>query len=308
MRNILTSFCVSCLFTTVAFGSGGELGEAFGANSLSMGWTAVANPYDNASITVNPAMLSLEERYDLLAGASYGPHPYLGWNATLADSKTSEWVALGVSYQRQYANPELTVADLPGWVPDSYVPSNERLAHDVTLAVASAVLDRKISLGVNGTFVSYEHDRHGNGVTGNIDVGLGFRPLKLLTIGFVGRNILPIEKQSGRLASFSSGIWLADPEVGALGFEIERKLEPVSNYRPYRIGAGLESAVGTARVRTGYRWDATASTHWMTGGIGASNELGGVEYGIAVPLRQPIARAIHQVSLRWSIPTELKGQ
>lgn len=305
MRYFILWVCTFSYSSSVANAAGSELGEAFGANSLATGWTGVANPYDNSAITVNPALLALEERYDLMGGLTYGPHSYLGWNGTLADSKTSKWVALGVAYQRQKANPELSVDDLPGWLPESYIPSNERLAHDVTIGVATAVWERRVSFGVNGTLASYEHDRHGAGFTGNMDVGLGLRPARLLSIGLVGRNLLPIARQSGRLAAFAGGLWIADPEVGALGFEVERKLEPVSNNKPWRVGAGLESVLGSARVRTGYRWDATDASHWVTGGLGAQNELGGVEYGLAIPLSTSSKEVVHQISIRWSIPTEL---
>jgi hypothetical protein len=307
MRYFILWFSTIFCLPSVAVASGSELGEALGANTLATGWTGVANPYDNAAITVNPALLGLEERYDFMAGLSYGPHPYLGWTGTMADSKTSEWVALGISYQRQRANPELTASDLPGWVPEAYLPSNERLAHDVTLAVATAFLQRRVSVGVNGTLISYEHDRHGAGFTGNMDVGIGLRPVSLLTVGLVGRNLLPISRQSGRLAAVAGGFSLADPEVGGFSLELERKLEEVNNHKPWRLGAGVESAVGTTRIRSGYRWDATSSAHWITAGLGAQNELGGVEYGIAIPLRRDFGEIVHQISMHWSIPTELRG-
>jgi hypothetical protein len=305
MRYFILGLCTIFCSPGLAQAAGSELGEAFGANALATGWTGVANPYDNAAITVNPALLALEERYDLMGGLTYGPHPYLGWNGTLSDSKTSEWIALGVAYQRQKANPELSTADLPGWLPESYIPSNERLAHDVTVGIATAIWDRRLSFGLNGTIVSFDHARHESGFTGNMDVGLGFRPAPLLSIGLVGRNLLPIARQSGRLAAVAGGFWIADPEVGGLGFELERKLEAVSNNKPWRVAGGLESAVGNARLRTGYRWDATAAAHWITGGIGAQNELGGVEYGLAVPLNSSFSEAVHQISIRWSIATEL---
>ena len=179
-----------------AHASGSELGESLGANSLGMGWVAVANPYDNAAVTVNPAMLSLEQRYDLLAGASCRSPPLLGLVGCFGGLETSKWLGLGVAYQRQKANPEMSPSDLPGWVPQSYVPSNERLAHDVTLAASTAVWDRRLSIGLNGTFNSYEHVRHGNGITGNMDIGIGLRPVRLLTVGLVGRNILPVREDS----------------------------------------------------------------------------------------------------------------
>jgi hypothetical protein len=178
----------------------------------------------------------------------------------------------------------------------------------VTLAAAMGFLERKISVGLNGTFVSYDHSRTGSGVTGNMDVGLAVRPVPLLSFGVVGRNLLPVDKQSGRLASLASGVWISEPTIGALGFEIERKLEPVINNKPWRVGAGFESTLKVAQIRSGYRWDSPTSTHWVTAGLGAKNEAGAVEYGIAVPLMRGFGSAVHQISVRWSIRTELPAE
>ncbi|MBT3218078.1 MAG: hypothetical protein HN348_03225 [Proteobacteria bacterium] len=280
--------------------------DSMDASQLATGWTAAADARNNGAITVNPGLLALEERYGFLAHLKYGPHPNFGWAASLMDSETSKHVALGLAYNRDVDEPGLATSELPGWVPEDYEISNRRTFHDVTVAVGIPLFKRRFSIGINGTLSIFEHDRLGKGTTGNMDIGLGLRPIPALTMGIIARNFLPIEPQSDRPASLLYGIRLEEPKIGGVAIELDQMLESTGGV-PFEVAAGLTKAIQVARLRLGYRWDGPHEAHWVTTGVSAENEFGGIGYGVAFPVHDFAAgQMIHQLSLNIRINTALE--
>lgn len=279
--------------------------EAFGANTLAMGGTAAANADDNAAITANPGVLGLEKRYDLQGVFSVN-WPSVGWGLSLLDAETNKSISVGAVWRRSIADPPLTDADLPGWVQSGTTPSNVRETHDITLALASPFFERRLAFGLSGNVSIVRHERLGTYATGNMDVGAGAKPVPWLTIGLVGRNLLPIVRQSERPASVMLGLRVADAEIGAIATELDVKTEKITGSR-FTVGAGAEKNLGIGRFRAGWRYEGPVDRHFATVGLGAQNEFGRVEYGVAVPLnRFEVVQMIHRLSLtiRIRLPKE----
>jgi hypothetical protein len=271
---------------------------------MSMGWAGIANPESNSAPTVNPGLLGLSERYHFGGQFAYGPHPQAGWAVTAVDSRTIKSLAIGVTYNRSVDDPELAVEELPGWIPIGTPISNRRVFHDVTLAAAVPLLDRRISFGVNGTVSIFDHDRLGNGLTGNLDTGLGIRPVDFFTLGLAGRNLLPIAAQTDRPATLSYGLRLGTAELGGIEVNMDQILEDTDG-APWELAAGLEKAAEAVQVRGGWRYDGPESRHWLTLGLGAGSSSGSLGYSIALPLTDFTAGGmIHQISLRVSMQTD----
>ena len=163
------------------------------ANQAAMGGAAAAASEDNSAITVNPGLLSLHERYDLHGHFQYGPSAVSRWGASVVDSRTSKWLTMGFYYAGDRGNPPIATADLPGWTLPGETPTNFLRHHNLTLGAATHGFDRRLGVGLSGTWAIFNHDLQGRGSTGNVDVGVGTRPTEWLDVGVAGRNLVPID-------------------------------------------------------------------------------------------------------------------
>ncbi|MBW1877795.1 MAG: hypothetical protein JRI25_18180, partial [Deltaproteobacteria bacterium] len=171
--------------------------EIYGANVEASGRAVAGHPADNASITVNPGLLGLTERYDLHGHVGLGPDGALEWAVSAMDSRTSS-LAFGFAWRRTLAEPELTLDEMPGWrVPGEPIPNRKR-THELTAAFAypvSGAGEMRFSFGINGTLRIHNDDRQGHYLSGNADAGLGVRVDERWSMGLVGYNLLPLNDQ-----------------------------------------------------------------------------------------------------------------
>lgn len=284
-----------------------------GANLSAMGGVGAAASRDNAAITVNPGLLALHPRYDFMGMFRYGPDPGpgspadLGWGFTAMDARTSDVVALGLSYSGDRYEPVLAERDLPGWtIPGAEIPNDKRF-HDFAGALSLAAFQRRLGLGLGVNVTYFDHERQGNGVLFDLHAGIGARPVDWLVIGAAARNVVP-----GRGENRPFGV------VGGVRVESERLLavEVNAEWRdvytvglPVTLATGFEARPGTARIRVGWRRDASDGVHFATAGIGADKDGAGVEYGIAIPLDHPrFASTVHTVSIRFGAPAPIEPE
>ncbi len=253
-----------------------------GANLAAMGGAAAANPDDNAPITVNPGAIALKERYDLHGHFRYGPDQLNQWGFSAVDGRTSNWLTLGLYYAGDRANPPLTPADLPGWTLPGEDPDNIKRHHDFTLAFAGHGWDRRLSAGFSGTFAIYNHDRHGAGSTGNVDVGVAARPVDGFTIGVAGRNLIPVN-DLGELPLTVVGGMRVHGEAGALSADVDWR--DIKADFPLTFAGGGELPIGEIpRLRAGYRYEGPIEQHRLTGGFGLVGASGSIDIGVQVPV------------------------
>lgn len=286
-----------------------------GANLLGMGRVGAAAASDNAAITLNPGLLGLRERYDFHAHFRLGPMgpgsgdaqagpPSLQWAATAMDARTSSAVALGFAYSGDRLDAPLTDRDLPGWWLPGEEITNRKRYHDFAGALAIPLLDRRLSLGLGGNVGLYNHDRQGEGLLWDLHLGLGLQPTPGLTLGLSARDLVPGAGED-RPAQLLGGIRAED--AGNVAFEANVGYTWVPEGEPLSVGAGLEKVAGGAQLRLGGLWSGPEDQLYATAGLGMTDEGGGIEYGIAVPLGPELSLGalVHQVSVRFGAPAEI---
>jgi hypothetical protein len=259
--------------------------EIYGANVEASGRAVAGNPADNASITVNPGLLGLSERYDLHGHVGLGPDGALEWAVSAMDSRTSA-LAFGIAWRRTLAEPELTLEEMPGWrVPGEPIPNRKR-AHELTAAFAYPFLgkgDMRYSFGINGTLRFHDDDRRGRHLSGNADVGLGVRFDERWSVGLAGSNLIPLKDQPDLPAGILAGARFEEPSVAAWSLDAGLQFQDADGL-PLVLRTGGELLIGTTRPRIGYRFEGPTREHWGTVGVGADSEAGSVEYSLSIPL------------------------
>lgn len=253
------------------------LDQVQGAHDLAVGGATAANPTSNASITANPALMGVDERYTFLVGGGYGDRGLHGTVAAL-DSKTAP-VALGLAYTYDRYTPALSTAELPGWNVPGQEATNRKRYDDLALGLAFPFADRRLALGLGGAVSFYNHDRQGKGITGNATAGFAWRPDDRVTVGLTGRNLLPVNSP-GRDPELLAGVWVGDEEIGALMLEGGARFDRGA---PLLLAAGGEVELGSAaRARLGWRLD--DGRHRASLGFGFGTPDAGLDLALQAPI------------------------
>jgi len=270
-----------------------------GANSLAMGAVAVANATDNAATAANAAMLALEERYDLAGTFDVSHAGDLGWHITAADSTRSR-AAFAMGWQRRITNPPPTAAELPGWTVAGVDPVNARRTSLFTAALAYALdEDRTWSVGLSGRVGRVRHDRLGDSLSGDLDVGVGWHPSEEATLGAVVQGVLPIGGILPSPITALVGARYAMTDGPSVAADVGWQLEDASGLG-LLVRTGLEVAAGPVRPRLGLRYDGPDRLTTLSGGVGVENEQGAFDYAILVPVGHQfsVQGIVHVISLR----------
>jgi hypothetical protein len=269
------------------------------ANVFARGGTANAAWDDNAALTSNPGVLGLAVRYDFAGLFQYGPQGDLEWGASIADSRTTPRVAFGIAYVGGITTPPLATADLPGWKLGGEVLDPERRDHQVNVGLAVPLLDHRLSVGVGGEVLFFDREIGGSGTTGNLDLGLGGRPLPWLGLGLAARDLVPTTDGAVRPLTLAAGA-LAIEEFGSAAFDVDYTPE----YGAVDWAAGLEGTVSYGTGRVGFRDSELTGARHFTWGIGFAGDGASLDYGMAVPVgeRLPGDGLAHLISLSFAAP------
>lgn len=267
------------------------------ANLAGSGGTAMAVPEDNASITANPGLLGLEDRYDLHGQIAYGPDGLVRWAASAADARTSKWLDLGFHYSGSKGNPPPVNQELPGWSVVGEEVTNRQQFHQFALAAGGGVLDHRLAFGLGGTLVIYDHEHLGGGSMADLDAGIGIRAAEWLDFGLAGRNLIPLESDDTNLPATERS--LVDrgsllPMTFGVGANLHGKpgalladgeWRPTEENLPIVVAAGGELPLGAMpRLRAGWRYEGPAEQHQVTAGLGAIDQAGSFDVAARVPV------------------------
>lgn len=269
---------------TAFFGAPAQAAEGVVAANLgAMGGAAAGHSEDNAAVTVNPGLIALHERYDLHGHFQYGPDAVSRWGASVVDSRTSKTITAGFYYAGDRGNPPIATDDLPGWTIPGETPSNLRRHHNLTLALGTHGFDRRLAVGLSGTWAIFNHDLQGAGSTGNIDVGMGTRPTDWIDVGVAGRNLVPVN-DIGVLPLTVVGGTRIHGTPGALLADVEWR-EDVERNSPITVSAGGEVLVReSAAIRAGWRLDGPQGEHRLTSGLAATGPGGSLDLAVDLPV------------------------
>ncbi len=274
--------------------------EVLGADLAAQGGVSLAADGSNASITTNPGLLALNQRYDFSAQFGVGPSTGLHWAAGGMDGRTSDAVALGFMYAGDRYEPALATSELPGFWPIGQEIPNMKRQHDFVLALATPIVRDRLSVGLGGYVTIFNNDRDGKGTTGNLDAGLGWKVSDYVTVGASGNNLLPFDPLSERPLTAGAGVRVHGPlaaiEVDGGYLDEDGKGPPVF------VAAGGELAPGGARIRGGYRFEGAARQSVITAGLGVFSEGGALEYGIDIPVGAGWGALSHVIGVRFGAP------
>jgi hypothetical protein len=292
-----------------------------GANLLALGGTGAANPHDNAALALNPGLLGLVERYDFQAQFAYGPTNALQWGLNGMDGRNSA-LAGGFAYSGDRFEPRVRTEDLPGWREVGAEVRNRMRLHDLAVALALPLLDRRLAFGLSSAITWYNHDLLGKGVAFDLQGGVGVRPIDALTFGVAVRNFLPLRGGVDRPTSVvggvrveAPGISLGEPRPAPVAIEanaewIPRQPPSLQDALPLVLSAGVELPLGAARIRAGGRRD-VGGLAWVTAGLGYEREGTAVEYGVGIPTnpvlgprQSALASTVHAIQIRFEAPPE----
>ncbi|MCB9688604.1 MAG: hypothetical protein H6735_26435 [Alphaproteobacteria bacterium] len=275
------------------------------AAQVAMGRTGIASETENTALSLNPGLLGLTDRYDVEGMFRYGPDNGLGWGASVVDARTSDQLAGGLFYSGDSYSPPLTIDDSPGWtIPGEEIP-NRRRFHDFGLGVAFPLADRKLSLGLGALLGYYNHDRIGDGWRFDASAGVGWKPLDTLTLGLMGRGLVPWGEQDVE-ASTGLGVRFHPRK-----FVIEGNaawLPETTDAVPLLVAAGVEQGFGPARLRAGWNLDAPTETNALSLGLGLTGQGATLEYAAWIPVTGTtgIDATQHVLSVRLAAPAEIE--
>ncbi|MEN0066643.1 MAG: hypothetical protein AAGA48_31205 [Myxococcota bacterium] len=307
------------LFMALAPAFGADVVQ--GANTAAMGGIGAAAANDNASITLNPGLLGLVERYDFHAHLRLGPNLNCParedceggsdrqWAATALDARTSKRFAAGFAYSGDRFSPPLRQNELPGWkLPDEEL-GNRRRQDDFTLSLGVPFWERRMSLGLGLLYSRFNHDRDGSGSTADLHAGWGFRPVNALTLGVGVRNFVPTNSVQDRPLSVVAGLRITAADIVAVEANLTSTSEPLADSR-WSFAAGAEAALGSSfRLRLGAVRDGPLAVTQLTTGLGiATKRGGGLDYALSIPLAGRDLRGntlIHQFAIRFSAPEDI---
>jgi hypothetical protein len=288
---------LSLVLTILCLQTSDAAEDSVDAGLLAMGSAGAADATSNSAIAINPGLIGLHTRYDFEGFFHYGPGGGLHWGGSAMDSQTAKGVAFGLVYSGDSAQPAPATPDLPGWKIVDTVLDNKKRYHDITTAIAVPFARQRISIGLNGTVALYDHDLGGRGSSGNMDAGLGVKPVRWLTLGVVGRNLLPIPYE--RPLGLKSGVRIEEMKVGAL--EVDFDWNKYERRTELSSSMGGELVTGTTVFRLGGRYhsDDPSTVSW---GLGIRDR--GVElcYGMSVPLdsNQALTGMVNGISLKMN--------
>lgn len=253
------------------------------ANVAATGTLGIAEHADNSAVSANPGALGLTERYDIQGMFRYGPSKDMRWNVSAADASTNSFLSFGFAYNGGVTQPDFLPEELPGWEVTGTEPVNTKSTHDLTFALATPFLDRRMSMGLNGTLSIFDNAILGKGTTGNMDFGIAGQPIEALTIGLVARNVLPVAEQYDRPASLGLGVRGGLEGTISGVAEIDYRFEHVQQ-SALDVRFGAEAGWRALRLRAGTGWSGDTDSWSFSWGIGGRNDTGSLDYAMWIPL------------------------
>lgn len=257
--------------------------DIYSAEQAGMGGAAIADPRDINTILVSPASMAFIERYDVGAYFVGGPDGDLRWHVSAVDGRTNDRVVFGLGYTGGLINPAFHPNELPGWIAAGEALRNAQQRHDISLALGIPFLDRRLTIGANGTVRIFDGKFIGSGATGNMDLAIATRPVEWVSVGITASDILPVPDQASDPTQIAIGVrggW-EKHIVGAVDFGA--RLEEVVE-SPFWVRFGIEGGIKWARLRAGYDWDGERGTHRVAAGLGLTTPVGTLDYAIQIPI------------------------
>ncbi len=250
-----------------------SLNDYLGPREISVGEVGRADARGSASTTLNPAGLALARQ--VVFEGSYGYRAIDGASSINVSACDSTVPIAGCFYYHFFnASPEVGG--------DTF----DRSAHEFGTNLSRA-LSENIFIGLNMRYYDYNSDlmseEDDSGFTA--DAGVIVRPTNMISIGFVGYNILPQDSPQYPTA-VGGGVSLRPVPQLSIGADGLWDLDDDDDQGSGRYGVGSEYFLTAANkqsgypLRVGYVYDKSQSSSYMTGGLGFLNAKIGLDVGV----------------------------
>jgi hypothetical protein len=121
-------------------------------------------------------------------------------------------------------------------------------------------------------------------VTGNMDIGVAARPIEFFSVGFVGKNILPIKEQADIPTTLALGLRGGKEDLFEGAVDVTYKTEQAIT-SPWAVRAGVEGSIKVVKLRGGYDWNGDRlDPHRISWGFGLFTKVGSIDYAMQIPV------------------------
>lgn len=267
--------------------------EDLGAKSLGRAGVGVADGLDTAAAADHAAAVSLEEVYDVTAGAGLGADRAVLVRGAAVDSRSSV-VTLALGYTRLTDDAEPAVADLPGWRPEGVTLEDPTEHQSVRAGLAYPFAGRRLSVALHPRFDWRSSALTGDTSAFNFGASVAGRPLPTLTVAAAAWNLLENDYRDTERTLALGARWQPGTFLGVEG-DVLAPLTDDWAWTRTDWRAGLDVGVVEWLVlRAGYASD-DAIDH-LGVGLGFQSPEASVDYGARVRLDQP-SRNWHEIQL-----------
>ena len=258
----LTPVLLCVLLALPAAANGYEYGTS--AQALSLGGAIRSSAVGPAALQYNPAALARFMMYGIELGYDYAHVP--GGHAvhtSVADSKTNEWVALGMSYTFHHADKDGITSE----------------GHRVRAALASGYRSQVFS-GFIGAGVHWAQiNRTGPDFEAiSADIGILLDLFQMVRLGIVGHNIVTVDDEVEMPISLGLGISFNYADL-LVSFDTLLDFSRKDDVRTsYSVGVEYFIA-GVIAVRSGFEHSQVEESNRLCFGVGYVSQLWGIDIG-----------------------------
>lgn len=269
--------------------------ELTGARAAGRGGVGLANPSDVGEIDTNVAAVALSERYDLVAGGTYGPDDTWMGRVAAADSRTSV-VTLGASYTYRVDDVAPPLSALPGWVLADDEITNLTAHQGFALGIAYPFLDRRLSIAATGRYDWRDSEQEGSSDGFNFGVSAAGKPSEAVTVALGINNALDLGYPDIERTVDLGVRWEPGP---FLGLEAVLRTEWMGDPFEESIGEHVGVDVGlTQWLRLSGGWQHDGGLHTVGGGLSLVSDKADLDYSLQGEVDTDPGRLWHTLDLR----------
>ncbi len=271
------------------------------AVSQGMGNTVRANPHCGGAIYTSPGMVWVDGRFDVSGGVRFGSDGAFDLQVAGHDSQTSP-VGLGVQWFRRTQDLTPDPADLPGWRRKGTSFTNE-VKHSVLAAtLGGGGVHHLFGVGLSVRYFNSASTLLGASHSFNVAPGVSGLLGDQLYLSLTAENAIPLGYEGAPMGVGTGARWQPSDRFG-LAFDTVTDFSSFEESVAFSPMVGMEVvAADLVPFRIGWSQDGVSGTRLWTGGVGASNESFGLNYGVQLDLEQEDGIGHwHSVSLRISM-------
>jgi hypothetical protein len=296
-----TILCTISLFGVL--GGNAEAGamQPSMAMSTGMGNCVRSSPDDPNSVFAAPGMVWIGERFELGFGGGFGPNSSRELQAAAYDGQTSS-VGLGLHWSMEATDEIPSNDELPGWREKGETFDNHIQSTVLSASVGGGGVHHLFGVGVGLRYYTSTSTLEGSDQSFNVAPSIAGVLGKYWTVSLTIENPLPLDYAGAPLAVGTGARWQPTNRF-AVAVDTLTDLGSMPGEVRFSPMVGTEVRIqDVVPVRLGWTQNGLTSEQFLTGGIGASNEVMEFAYGVQLDLwtNDEVAH-LHRLALRISM-------